>query len=234
MGKPNCQKIILNYILFASLIAFLLFSTTSCSYNLAKHLRPDTSRAIQYTYSFIKSSDPFYQKLLKLYAKTDLNDTIRGRVAIVYRSLHLDNQIVYFAINEKKEDLRNPYIFSDHFLNSAFMFRHDSVFVAPILRKNDLNKLTNRQFYLLSSGCIKSADTLTVAISFFQQEMKIRLCDFKKEPLVINGRRWSHCLSFTTIEEWPYSSSYGKVWLAKGYGVVKWIRVTGRIEEIKL
>lgn len=208
---------------------------TSCSYNFTAYLKPDTSRIAKYTYSFTtKSSDPYYQKLLSLYAKAELNDTIRGEVNIAYRSLRLDDQVVYFAINDKQEHLRDPYIFSAHFLNSALMFRHDSVFVATIQRKSDVTKLTSRNFSLLSSGRIKPSDTLTVTIQVFQQEMKIRLCNFKKETLLINGRRWRRRLSFTTVEEWPSSSLYGKVWLAKGYGVIKWIRVTGRIEEIKL
>jgi len=59
------------------------------------------------------------------------------------------------------------------------------------------------------------------------------LYDFKRQFLKIGNKHLKNCLTFTVEERWPLTSASGKVWLHKNYGIVKWIRVTGRIEEMK-
>jgi len=50
--------------------------------------------------------------------------------------------------------------------------------------------------------------------------------------LTIKGRELADCLKIKITEDYKglKKPEYGYVWLHKNYGIVKWIRVTNRVE----
>jgi hypothetical protein len=53
------------------------------------------------------------------------------------------------------------------------------------------------------------------------------------ETIKINDKSYPDCLKLEMKEIWPEKEYTGTVWFQKGVGIVKWIRFTGRVEELK-
>ena len=207
----------------------------SCSYNLTSYLNPRLKDTTTYLYSFTKSDDPVYKALEKAFGSVGDGDTIKGETKIFFGTKEVQNRKVFFAVELETSKNMNTYIGSDHFLNGAIIFAYDTILVAPVQKNRDLVNLRLEHFSTIVTGNIKSKDTIAAFSENRRKSGKqILLYDFKKEKIIINNHLFKNSLSFTVTEKWPGSSSSGKVWLHKDYGVIKWIRVTGRIEEIKL
>jgi hypothetical protein len=56
----------------------------------------------------------------------------------------------------------------------------------------------------------------------------------KLEDVSIKGKLLPACLKLTIIQDWPTERYVDTVWFQKNTGVVKWLRSTGRLEEIKM
>ena len=115
-------------------------------------------------------------------------------------------------------------------LYSAMIFENGKVFFAPALRVNDLSKLKFADFKYVIPTTIKGTDTITVT----DRKKRTILYDFRLATLTINGKKYKNCLNLKIFESWPDEKDYSTVWLNKKYGILKWIRPTGRIDTREL
>lgn len=111
-----------------------------------------------------------------------------------------------------------------HFLHAAMIYRNDSVLVAPGLEK-DTASIQLRDFTFVIPPRIHKNDSVVLVSG----RKKLVLQDFRFERLTI-GNKHLHCLKISITESWPGINYYGTVGLNRNYGVVKWIRTTGRID----
>lgn len=162
-------------------------------------------------------------------------DTVFEKIVLCYKSIRIDGKIAYYIIDTNDINKKDPSIGPKHFLSSAMIFSQDSILLAPIYKKSDLLTLNFKDFDYAIYSVIKKKDTLRFKDKTLPQaDKQFLLYDFRKEKISINEKKIKNCLYISIAERWPDTTYFGKVWLHKKYGVVKWIRITGRIEEIKL
>ncbi|UAY53042.1 hypothetical protein [Ferruginibacter albus] len=149
-----------------------------------------------------------------------------------FQSYRLNNVSIYYVVDE--EDLargNSAFASADYFLNSAMIFRNDSVLLAPFGDLGDIKQLQPGDFKFVIPKHVNSSDTIKIV----HEEKTILLFGFNKTKLKLNKVSLKNCLNIKVQEKWEGGNCYqGEVWLHKKYGLVKWMRVTGRVEERKL
>ena len=218
---------------YLAVVMLWSFVGSSCSYKLTRYLKP-TNHEIVYNCTFVKSKDNYYKNLESIFGSVSKGDTISEKIVLSYKTIRIDGKIAYYVIDTSDIIKKDASIGPKHFLSSAMIFSEDSVLLASVYKKSDLLKLNSKDFdYAIHS--VKKKDTLRFADkSLPQADRQILLYNFRKEKISINDKKIRNCLYISVAERWPDATYFGKVWLHKKYGVVKWIRVTGRIEEIEL
>lgn len=154
------------------------------------------------------------------------NDTIIDKREITYKTINIEGQKAYYAIETEDTLKGDALIGSSHFLSCALMFKHDTVFLAPSFTKPILQKLKLSNFKYYIPPMVKKSDTIVI----IDGKKRLLLYNFKKVMLFLNGKEIKDCLNIKIIERWPDAVYSGSAWLSKKYGVLKWIRSTGRIE----
>ena len=158
--------------------------------------------------------------------RPDPNDSFVGFTNIIYKTLPLGNEKIYYVIELKDTTNVNPDIGIHNFLSASFLYRNDTTFVANPYRLDQLKKLELNDFKnFIPPAISKRKET---ALNFGKQT--ITLYDFKILDFNLNGKTYKKCLFFNFKSEWPEVIYFGEVVIDKKWGVLKWIRTTGRIE----
>ena len=153
-------------------------------------------------------------------------DTLFDTTQVTYKTINIDGHKAYYSLDVHDTLEKNPNIGPMYFLFSAVIFEHDSVYVAPAYEKADLEKLHFSDFKYVIPPTVKQKDSI-----YIRDGKKVMiLCNFLKSSLELNGRTFKECLHFDLLEVWPETLYKGEVWLHKKYGLLKWIRSTGRVE----
>lgn len=154
------------------------------------------------------------------------NDSFIDYTNFIYKTLPLENEKIYYAIELKDTSELNPDIGIHNFLNASFLYRNDTTFLTNAYRLNQLKKLELNDF--------KNFIPLTISkrkeISLNFGKETITLYDFKIVDFDLNGELYKKCLFFNIKFEWPEVIYFGEVVIDKKLGVLKWIRTTGRVE----
>lgn len=205
----------------------------SCTFKLIPYLKPTNSKTV-YKCTFPKSKDIVYRNMESIYGAVSPGDTVFQRIVLIYDSIKIEDKIAYYLADSSDINRKDPSIGPKHFLSSAMIFSKDSILLAPIYKKSGLSNLSLKDFeYSIHS--FKKNDTLRFTDKTLPKANKQFLFyDFKKENVRVSGKKLKNCLYMSIAEKWPDTTYFGKIWLHKKHGVVKWIRPTGRIEEIEL
>jgi len=205
----------------------------SCTVKLIPYLKPTNNKTV-YKCIFPKPNNIVYKGMEKIYGAVSPGDTVFEKAVLFYDSIRIDGKMAYYFIDSTEVNMKDPSIGPKHFLSSAMIFSKDSILLAQIYKRSDLLTLRLNDFdYSIYS--VKKKDTLRFKDKTLPKANKqILLYAFRKENVSIDGKKIKKCLYMSIAEKWPDTTSFGKIWLHKKYGVVKWIRVTGRIEEIEL
>jgi hypothetical protein len=159
-------------------------------------------------------------------------DTIRDKNDLsICRSLLINGkEIFYFSdkLNDNIDD--NEIIGSQAFCDGVFYYDQGNFVFSPIFWKNDLKKANLDYFDVLFPERI-SFDTI-YKYQDGEEKRKYKFNGF--ENVDIKGRLFENCLKLTIIQDWKTAQYIDTVWFFKGVGVIKWLRGTGRLEEIKL
>ncbi|MCP4442488.1 MAG: hypothetical protein GY810_26580 [Aureispira sp.] len=148
---------------------------------------------------------------------------------LLYKTHLVEGEKVYYSIEEKELGDANPIIGSSNFLFGAFLFEGSNMSVAEIFWKKDLAKLKLVDFNIQIPQKVKQ-DT---KIEWSEEEKKTVLTGFRNVKLETTYLGEVECLLIDKTVTWPTKTYEAKIWLHKEYGVVKWIKQTGRIEELK-
>jgi hypothetical protein len=174
---------------------------------------------------FVKDPlDSNYSKTEKLFGAVTLSDTFCENYALTYKTFDVDGEKAFYAIASTDRKKEQGKIGTGHFLHAALICRNDSVLVAPGLGK-DTGAFKLRDFAFVIPPRIHRKDSVVLVSG----RMKLILHHFNSEKLAIGNKRL-HCLKISITESWPGKNYYGTAWLNKNYGVVKWIRTTGRTD----
>src|SRR5688500_14669594 len=211
-----------------SIILLITIYLCSCaSIKTADYFRLIENQIETYNGYFIKyQNDSNYKKIEKIFGRISDKDTVTDQNHIIYKTINIEGHLAYYAIATTDTLKKNPTIGPKHFLFSSLIFYNDTVFVAPAYRKADLDKLRFNDFKFKIPPRLTKKDTIKI----IDGKKTTLLENFSIAIISINNKRFSNCLSFDIRDVWPTSTYTGKVWLHKKYGLLKWIRSTGRIE----
>jgi hypothetical protein len=160
----------------------------------------------------------------------DGSDTFIYKTEIIYKTVDIEGYKAFYAVETIDTIQKNPSIGPNHFLFAAMIFHNDTTFVAPVYRKEDLRKLKFLDFKYKIPAKVSSKDSVVI----IDLKKTMILSHFKKTSITIDARTFPDCLTFTIRDIWPDAKYTGTVWLDPNYGVLKWIRSTGKIETRKL
>jgi len=157
-------------------------------------------------------------------------DTIKGNnIYSCCRSLSIKKrEIFYFEDDGDEGD--TSIIGSNSFCHGVFYFDKGAFFFSPIFWKYELKQANLDYFEPLFPATI-SVDTV-YKFQDGEKRMNYRFTGF--EDVVIKDSVFKDCLKLTITQNWITAQYIDTVWFQKGFGVVKWLRGTGRLEEVNL
>lgn len=135
--------------------------------------------------------------------------------------------IYYF--DDAPQDSTGKIIGSRIFLSGVCYYSHDTLYRSPVFWKYELDSATLHSFKPLYPPAVQLNKIYQTKDG--DELRKYRFTGF--ENLTLNGRTYPRCLKMTILQIWPNKCYSDTVWFGKGIGVVKWIRSTGRVEELK-
>jgi hypothetical protein len=201
----------------------LLLSFSICGYgqtngiNLAEYLKP-------------RKDTLFYNCIYDSFHVKGLQENTK----LVYRQITIGNETAYYISDAKDPDGSRAQLAS--FLGSAMIFRADSVWLAPLTLDENPNELTQKDFdHILPSGLTFPKPFELAKLKWNGLIMEVFIKDYQFEDLSIGDTILRKCLKLNLIV-YDRSKDQDKatVWLSDVYGIVKWIRTTGREEVIDL
>jgi len=119
---------------------------------------------------------------------------------------------------------------SQSFCAGAFYYSKSGAFYfSPLFWKYEIKKANLNYFEPLFPAKI----SLNTPYKYQDGEEKKKYLFKKFEDVIIGKRTYRHCLKLIVIHNWPTERYTDTVWFQNGLGVVKWLRSTGRLEELR-
>jgi hypothetical protein len=137
-------------------------------------------------------------------------------------------EIFYFDDNLNSDD--TTIIGSGSFCNGVFYYNNGEFVFSPLFWKYELKEANLDYFEPLFPAKI-SFDTI-YKYQNGEEKRKFKFIGF--EDLHIKGNLYKDCVKLLVTQDWKTAQYFDTVWFFKGIGVIKWLRSTGRLEEIKL
>jgi hypothetical protein len=218
------------------LFTFLLMNLASIAHtqiNIIDFLRPVENKKFRYSCFFVNNENDTIREITEFTWKTlrmktiDNTNILRNAEETRPKYLYNDfaNNNIYYL--EETGDTMSPG--PNHFLFSAFACIKNELALAPFYSKRELRNLNPESFSNYIPATVNSSDTLRLK----DEERTTLLYGFKMVDLEIAGHPEKiSCLKIEQMDLWPKKNYHGEVWISKEYGIVKWIRVTGRTETL--
>lgn len=109
-----------------------------------------------------------------------------------------------------------------------YFYQNDSLFTIEADYEEDIKEKKLGDAALLIPALIKPGDSSILDLGMNKQVFTY----LKREDLKIGNITHKDCIKLKIKEYWPHTIYIGYVWLKKGFGLVKWMRSTGLIEEL--
>lgn len=219
-------------------IIFIIITLTSCNViRIGEYFSVKENEIQKYNSTWVIGTE---KKLLKKpntkllgdmppQMPSDYNDTIRNVFNLIYKSTYTNNLKIVYAIDVKDTLKANPSIGHNHFLFSVMVFRGDTTYLAPIYKLDEIQNLKFSDFKSYIPPSISKKDSILI-----RDGIKTTiLYDFKIQPIKIDNVTYNKCLKLSFCEDLPEVVYFGEVWMSKKFGILKWIRTTGRTEVRK-
>jgi hypothetical protein len=157
-------------------------------------------------------------------------DTIKDKNTYSFcRSLFIKGKEIFYF--EDGDDIGDTTIIgSNSFCHGVFYFDSGALFFSPIFWKYEL-KQANLEYFEPLFPTVISFGTI-YKIQDGEEKRKYNFTGF--EEVVVNGKVFKNCLKLTISQDWKTAHYVDTLWFEKGVGVIKWLRSTGRLEEVKL
>lgn len=214
--------------LLTSILIFLLMSVASCRvHKTYLYFKLNDDQITRFNCLFVKDkTDVNYTMMENIYGKISTSDTLKLVNEVIYKTINLEGNKVFYALRVNDTSTLNPTIGSNYFIDCAMLFKDDSMFIASVYYKDDLNKINLKNFKTYIPPTLKISDS----ISYYWKKKKTTLTNFHKENLIIENKKFKNCLKIKIIEDYPETIKYSYVWLDKKLGLIRWIRATGRVD----
>lgn len=137
-------------------------------------------------------------------------------------------EIFYFDDNLYSDD--TTIIGSESFCNGVFYYDNGNFVFSPLFWKYELKEANLDYFETLFP--VKISFDIVYKYQDAEEKRKYKFNGF--EDVNIKGKLYKECLKLTITQDWKTAQYIDTVWFLKGVGVIKWLRGTGRLEEIKL
>lgn len=147
----------------------------------------------------------------------------------VCRSLMVKGKEIFFFDDNNNNGDDTTLISSESFCSGVFYYSKGAFVFSPIDWKYDVKKANLDYFESLFPATV----SLNTTYKYQNRDEKKSYVFKKWEDVVIKNKLYKHCLKLIVIHDWPTKQYIDTVWFQKGVGVVKWLRSTGRLEEIK-
>jgi len=157
-------------------------------------------------------------------------DTLRDKNCISICKSEIINGREVFYFDDRLQSDSIEIIGSESFCNGVFFYDNGNFLFSPLFWKYELNKANLDYFETLFPGMI-AFDTV-YKYQDGEEKRKYKFNGF--ESINLKGKPYNDCLKLTIIQDWKTAQHTDTVWFYKGTGVIKWLRSTGRLEEIKL
>lgn len=202
---------------FMKRIKLVLILSSIC---LVGHSQTEDIRLIEYLYP--RQDTMTFNCVYNSFHARGLHDT----VTLGFKKLIIESTIAYCISIVDDTECRYSELAS--FLGSAMIFTNDSILLAPLQWDKSTNRIRIKHFNYFIPPKFKKTDIVLVKL----HDRSLKLSNFSYENLIIDGRTLENCLKIKITEEYNgvKEPQYGCVWLSKIYGIVKWIRVTDRVE----
>lgn len=192
----------------------------SCStYKITKLLKPHTGKQITYNCEF--------------YNPEVRADTLREQVILEPRSFSIKGHDVYYYHNLLEETDDEIVQSSNYFLDAAFYVEKDTLYAQSLFWDGYRSTLETGDYPIRLSGKVASDDTL----HYSDGDFKYALTGFRRVDVKVPFGLLKNCVKLEQITF--YADGFGSedksseyIWVHPKYGVVKWIRSTGRTEEM--
>ncbi|RYE54065.1 MAG: hypothetical protein EOP48_13065 [Sphingobacteriales bacterium] len=213
-------KILIAGVLFASLI--------SCrTIKPYEYFKLNENQVDSFVGTFTKDkTDSTYMRIEGLFPSLAVADDFKEKYEITYKTKNIEGHKAFYAIEPKDTIYYDASVGPNHFLFSALIFEKGRVLIAPSYYLKDLRRLTFSDFKFVIPEKLSKRDTVRIV----DKKKETILHNFRFDDLTIDGKKYNHCLLIDLLIKWPDTTYYSKVWLHKKFGVLKWIRDTGRTD----
>jgi hypothetical protein len=104
------------------------------------------------------------------------------------------------------------------------IYTHESYYLG------DLGKVSGRKSHLLFRGTLKEGDSLRIASDDTGMTLVVTVMEFS--AVSVPAGTFKDCIKVHIKEVWPNKTYDGYTWFARGAGMVKWVRSTGRVDVL--
>jgi len=192
-----------------------------------EYFRLNENQVDSFIGSFTKdNADSNYLKIERLFPGLAVEDDFREKYEVIYKTRNIEGHKAFYAIKTKDTIYHDASFGPNHFLFSALIFENGKVYIAPSFYLKDLHRLKFADFKFVIPEKLSKRDTIRVV----DKRKETILHNFRFDDLIIGGKKYKHCLLIDLLIKWPDTTYHSKVWLHNKFGVLKWIRDTGRTD----
>ena len=110
-----------------------------------------------------------------------------------------------------------------------FYFENGTFFFSPLFWKYDIKNANIDFFEPLFPAFI----SINTKYTYRDGSEKYTYRFAGNENIIIRGRKYEDCLKLIVTKDWSTAQETDTVWFKREIGLVKWLRSTGRLEELK-
>lgn len=216
----------MNKFLITLLVISIIFSSCS-SIKPVQYFKLEENTEHRYMGYFVKDkNDSFYRQMEQIYGRVSQSDTVYDPYTTINKVINIDGFKAYYTMQSEDTLEVNPNIYTDNFLSCAIIRNGNTLLLAPLYKLNDLKTKHIYAFRYKIPPVLKFTDSIRI----YDAGQESVITGFHKESIMIDGEKLRNCLAFKIINYYSASSATAYIWLNKNYGLVKWIRATGRID----
>ena len=157
----------------------------------------------------------------------------RGRgdeKSIIIVKRFIKNGVEYFYFVQEKDLGDAPAIIgSAMFGAGVYLKESNNLYTIECFWKWDLEKVTPSAKQIMLAFPLVKGDKKTTS---YGKERKVSFTFLGFEDVDIPAGQFDKCAKIMIEDKWPGKKYTGYAWLAKNIGLIKWIRSTGKVEEL--
>lgn len=181
--------------------------------------KKDTTRIRIRDYFPVLSSQYYIYDLNNDYGETDTNQcrttVLKGKDIFYFAECYSSNELISIG--------------TEMFGKGIYFYRNDSLFTIDADYQQDINEKNLADSALLLPAYMKPGDSLMLVNDNWKREV---LTYLRHEDIVVKDRSYQDCIKIKILTYYEESIYLEYIWLKKNVGLIKWMRSTGRVDEL--